>query len=185
MPTEQLPWTMAWSPWLFQRADGSRYAAHLHYTIWEVPGFSQRTLMGGIEHPDGSIDRWVAIDQDLAYHPTHRRLLGGRVTLTTESGAVHPYRVEVMGDTGVHLGAGLYFGFNGHHHGEWRGPLHVEGERIADCTDPEWFQPLHQIRDTTVQLVDESTGDVGWGNWQPIICGAWPQLGLAQETTFI
>ena len=41
-----------------------------------------------------------------------------------------------IGDTGFHLGAGLYFGFQGHHHGEWRGELHVDGERIADCTDP-------------------------------------------------
>jgi hypothetical protein len=141
--------------------------------------------MGGIEHPDGTIDRWVDVVPELSYHPVNRRLQGGRITLTTADGGSKAYSVEVMGDTGVHLGAGLYFGFKGHHHGDWRGDLVVEGERIPDCTDPEWFQQLHQIRDTTVRLTDLDTGDVGWGNWQPIVCGAWPELGLTQDTTFI
>jgi hypothetical protein len=184
-PTEQLRWTMAWSPTLFERADGSRYATHLHYTIFDVPGHSSKSVMGGIEHPDGTIDRWVDVVPELSYHPVNRRLQGGRITLTTADGGSKAYSVEVMGDTGVHLGAGLYFGFKGHHHGDWRGDLVVEGERIPDCTDPEWFQQLHQIRDTTVRLTDLDTGDVGWGNWQPIVCGAWPELGLTQDTTFI
>jgi hypothetical protein len=36
--------------------------------------------------------------------------------------------VTALGDTGFHLGTGLYFGFDGHWHGEWRGELHVDGE---------------------------------------------------------
>jgi hypothetical protein len=78
---------------------------------------------------------------------------------------------EVLGDTGFHLGAGLYFGFDGHFHGEWRGDLHVDGERIADCATPENARRLHQIRDTVVRVQDPTGGGTGWGNAQPILTG--------------
>ena len=55
---------------------------------------------------------------------------------TMADGSARPLTVTALGDTGFHLGAGLYFGFDGHWHGEWRGDLHVDGEHIADCTDP-------------------------------------------------
>ena len=70
-----------------------------------------------------------------------------------------------MGDTGFHLGAGLYFGFDGHHHGEWRGELHVDGEHIADCTEPGPRDGFHQIRDA-VMRVDDRSAAAGWGNLQ-------------------
>ena len=62
--------------------------------------------------------------------------------------------VEVVSDTGFHLGTGLYFGFDGHHHGEWRGELHADGERIADCSEPATARRVHQIRDTVVRITD-------------------------------
>ena len=96
-------------------------------------------------------------------------------------GSARPLTGEVMGDTGVHLGAGLYFGYDGHHHGEWRGELHVDGEHIADCSTPENARRLHQIRDTTVRVTDPVGGATGWGNCQPIASGPWPDLGLDAE----
>ena len=86
-----------------------------------------------------------------------------------------------LSDTGVQLGAGLYFGFDGHHHGEFRGELHVDGERIADCRTPEAARRLHQIRDTPIRITDPVGGGVGFGNCQPIVVGAWPDLGLPAE----
>ena len=56
---------------------------------------------------------------------------------TMADGTARPITVTAVGDTGFHLGTGLYFGFDGHWHGEWRGDLHVDGEHIADCTDPD------------------------------------------------
>ena len=89
-------------------------------------------------------------------------------------GSARTLQVEVVSDTGFHLGTGLYFGFDGHHHGEWRGELHVDGERIADCTTPENARRVHQIRDTVVRITDPVGGGVGYGNWQPIVTGLAP-----------
>ena len=85
----------------------------------------------------------------------------------------------------MHLGAGLYFGFDGHHHGEWRGPLHVDGERIANCAGSAEARRLHQIRDTVVHVTDPAGGGEGWGNCQPIITGGDAGLGLDEATSFI
>ena len=74
---------------------------------------------------------------------------------------------------------------DGHYHGEWRGDLHVDGERIADCSALETARRVHQIRDTVVRIKDPSGGGQGWGNWQPIATGEIPELGLSAETSFI
>ncbi|MCB1013135.1 MAG: hypothetical protein KDB15_15865, partial [Microthrixaceae bacterium] len=118
---------------------------------------------------------------DLRFDPENRRLLGGTVTATMGDGSERPFGIEVLGDTGVQLGAGLYFGLDGHHHGEWRGEFHTDGERIADCRPPEVARRLHQIRDTAVRVTDPVGGGQGWGNCQPIAAGPWPELGLADD----
>ena len=86
--------------------------------------------------------------------------------------------------TGFHLGAGLYFGWEGHHHGEWRGELHVDGEYLADCSEPSLARRLHQVRDTFVRVHEPDTGAVGWGNCQPMITGAYPDRGLSADSSF-
>ena len=98
--------------------------------------------------------------------------------MTMEDGSVRPFQLEVPTDTGFHLGAGLYFGWQGHHHGEWRGELHVDGERLEDCRDPDVARQLHQLRDTFVVVRDLDTGAEGVGNCQPMITGSLPALGL-------
>ena len=172
---------MIWSPILMQRADGSHYALHLHFTRFEATGFQQKMVTARVEHPDGSSQIITDIDPCLEFDPQNRRLRGGRLDCKMEDGAGRSLEIEVLGDTGIHLGAGLYFGFDGHHHGEWRGPLHIEGEHIEDCTDPAQARRLHQIRDTPIRVHDRSTGDVGWGNCQPIAAGPWPKLGLDDD----
>lgn len=172
---------MLWCPALLDRADGSRYAVHLHFTLVEMPGFTQKTVTAGIEHPDGTVDPIEDLEPDLAFDPVNRRLLGGTVTGTMGDGTRRPFGFEVLGDTGVQLGAGLYFGFDGHHHGEWRGEFHLDGERIADCRLPEVARRLHQIRDTAVRVTDPIGGGTGVGNCQVIAAGPWPGLGLADD----
>ena len=184
-PREGIPdgvgFMMIWSPVLMERDDGSQYALHLHFTRFETTGFQQKMVTAQVEHPDGSSEPIVDIDPELRYDPVNRRLLGGTLRCTMSDGSERPLTVEVMGDTGVHLGAGLYFGFDGHHHGEWRGDLHVDGEHIADCSTAENARRLHQIRDTTVRVTDPVGGATGWGNCQPIASGPWPDLGLDAE----
>lgn len=174
-----------WSPVLMERPDGSQYGLFLNTSHMSMPGFSQRQTMAFVEHTDGRTERIVDIDFDLAYEPTNRRLKGGRLLATMADGSSRPLEVEVVSDTGFHLGAGLYFGWNGHHHGEWRGELNVEGERIEDCSTPENARRLHQIRDTVVRVTDPVGGGVGIGNMQPIVTGDVPELGLDGESSFI
>ena len=78
-------------------------------------------------------------------------------------GTDRPLTVEPIGDTGFSLGAGLYFGFDGHWHGEWRGRLHVDGEHLADCSDPEVARRVHQHRDCVVRVDDPIGGGTGVG----------------------
>lgn len=172
---------MVWCPALLERPDGSHYALHMHFTKIQMPGFEQKTVTGGIEYPDGTVDEFTDLTPELNFDPDNRRLLGGTISATMADGSERPIRIEVLGDTGVHLGAGLYFGFDGHHHGEWRGEFHLDGERIADCRTPDAARRLHQIRDTAVRVHDPVGEGVGWGNCQPIAAGPWPELGLADE----
>lgn len=174
-----------WSPVLMERPDGSRYGLFLNVSHIARQGFQQRLTTGLVEHPDGHTDTIAEVEFDLAYDPVNRRMRGGRLECTMADGSARPLQVEVLSDTGFHLGAGLYFGFDGHHHGEWRGPLVVEGERIDDCTTAENARRLHQIRDTVVRVTDPVGGGVGVGNMQPIVTGAFPHLGLDAESSFI
>ena len=172
---------MVWCPALMERPDGSQYALHLHFTLVRMPGFEQKTVTAGVEHPDGSREPIVDLTPDLRFDPTNRRLLGGRLAGVMGDGSERPITIEVLRDTGVQLGAGLYFGLDGHHHGEWRGELLVEGEHIADCRPADVARRLHQIRDTAVRVIDPVGGGIGWGNCQPIAAGPWPELGLADD----
>jgi hypothetical protein len=153
----------------------------LHFTKFVLPGHEQMTVIAGVEHPDGSRDEIVGIEPDLRFDPVNRRLLGGTLHATLADGTERPITIEPLGDTGVHLGAGLYFGFDGHHHGEFRGALHIEGEYISDCRTPEMARRLHQLRDTAIRIEDPVGGGVGFGNCQPMVAGPWPELGLADE----
>jgi hypothetical protein len=177
---------MVWSPVLMERPDGSRYGLFLHFVDIEVPGFyEQHSHTAGVEHRDGTFERFTALRPDLRYDTANRRLLGGTITATQADGSERRLGIEALGDTGFHLGAGLYFGYAGHHHGEYRGELHTEGERIADCTVPDVARALHQIRDTVVRVTDPVGGGVGVSNCQPIITGTWPELGLTADTSWI
>ena len=173
-----LDFTMFWCPALLERPDGSRYGIHFHLVQVEAPGLLHKTVTGGVEHPDGRVEAFTDIRPEVRYHPVTRRLQGGQVHVTQADGSSRTITLEVPTDTGFHLGAGLYFGWKGHHHGDWRGPLVVEGERLADCTEPALARELHQIRDTFVLVDDPTGGGRGWGNCQPMVTGGDDRLGL-------
>ena len=172
---------MIWCPVLMEGKNGERYGFHLHFTWIRMTGFEQKMVTARVEHADGTEETIADISPELRFDPHNRRLLGGILHCRMADGSERPLELEVLADTGVHLGAGLYFGFDGHHHGEWRGEHHVEGERIDDCTTPDNARRLHQIRDTAIAVKDPVGGGTGWGNCQPTVSGPWPELGLAAE----
>jgi hypothetical protein len=184
-PLAGVSFRFIWSPVYMERPDASRYALFLHYVIFQAPGFHQKQVSAAVEHPDGRVERIVDIVPELSFDPRNRRLRGGRLLCTMADGTPRPLEVEVVSETGFHLGAGLYFGFDGHHHGEWRGDLHVDGERIDDCSTSANARRLHQIRDTVVHVVDPVGGGEGWGNLQPSITGGDPELGLSPDDSFL
>jgi hypothetical protein len=183
-PIPEMDFRMLWCPVLMTDPDGTRWGLFLHLVDLDGFGHRSRTVMGAVERTDGTAVRVVDLRPDLRYHPVHRRLEGGTLVVDLEDGTTRRFSVEVPTATGFHLGAGLYFGWEGHHHGEWRGELHVDGERLADCTEPDVARRLHQIRDTVVHLTDLDTGAEGWGNCQPIVAGEFPDLGLTRATSF-
>jgi hypothetical protein len=174
-----------WSPVLCERPDGSRYGIHLYYQRHSFGGWERVELQGGIEHPDGRRDAFVAVVPTLSVRDDNRRLLGAELACTMADGSTRPIEVTPAGDTGFHLGTGLYFGLDGHWHGEWRGDLHVDGEHIADCSDVATAHRIHQFRDCVVRVDDPVGGGTGWGNLQSLVVGAHPEIGLTEEASFM
>lgn len=176
-----------WSPVLFERPDGSRYAMHLYYQRHSLPavGYERLEVQGGIEHPDGAKDHFAAVVPELRFRDDNRRLLGGELHCTMADGTVRPLHVQAVGDTGFHLGTGLYHGFDGRWHGQWRGPLHLDGEHVGDCSDVATAHRVHQHRDAVIRVDDPVGGGTGWGNMQNVVLGAHPDLGLTAAASFL
>ena len=177
---------VVWSPILCERPDGSRYGLHLYYQRHAFGDLYRRTeVQGTVEHADGRVERVADLQPELRFRDDNRRLLGGTLHTVMADGSARPLTIEAVGDTGFGLGAGLYFGFDDHWHGEWRGRLHVDGEHLPDCTDPEVARRLHQLRDCVVRVDDPVGGGSGWGNMQTLVAGPHPDMGLTAESSFM
>jgi hypothetical protein len=177
--------TVLWSPILCERPDGTRYGIHLYYQRHAIGGWQSVQFQGGIEQPDGRREPFAALVPHAEVLDDNRRLVGAVLECTMADGSARPLTVTALGDTGFHLGTGLYFGFDGHWHGEWRGDIHVDGEYIPDCTDPATARRIHQMRDNLVRVDDPVGGATGYGNLQSIFAGPDPDIGLTQEASFL
>ena len=56
----------------------------------------------------------------------------GLVALYDAVKALPGVEVEVVGTSGVHLGPGLYLGFDGRKHGSWHGPLTIDVAAVLE-----------------------------------------------------
>jgi hypothetical protein len=177
--------TVIWSPILCEQPGGSRYGIHTYYQRHGIGGWQRVELQGGIEHPDGRREPWAALVPHAEVHDDNRRLRRATLDFTMADGSSRPIEVTAVSETGFHLGTGLYFGFDGHWHGEWRGDLHVDGEHIADCADPATARRIHQMRDNLVRVDDPVGGGVGYGNLQSIFAGPHPDIGLTEAASFL
>jgi hypothetical protein len=177
--------TVIWSPLLCERPDGRRYAIHVYYQRHAIGGWQRVEFQGGLEHPDGLREPFAALVPHAQVRDDNRRLLRAKLDCAMADGTTRPLELTALGDTGFHLGTGLYFGFDGHWHGEWRGDLHLDGEHVADCADPATARRLHQMRDNLVRVDDPVGGATGFGNIQSIFAGPQPELGLSEEASFL
>ncbi len=177
--------TVIWSPILMERGDGTHYGIHTFYQRHAIGDRVRAELQGGVEHPDGRREPWAALVPTVEVRDDNRRLSSAVFNFTMSDGSPRPVTITAFGDTGFHLGTGLYFGFDGHWHGEYRGALHVDGEHISDCTDRATARRIHQLRDNLVRVEDPVGGGVGVGNLQSIFAGPHPDDGLTEEASFM
>lgn len=160
--------------------NGDHTAYHFYYMAKQGRIFYSS---GYRNHPDGRQEKVARVRPELRYDDRTRRLLGGKVHFDMLQGDSHTVEIEVAGPAAVHLGPGLYLGFDGRKHGSWKGALEVEGEKFADTLDVPTLRRIRQLRDCPI-LVRE--GDAtGHGIMETIIHGAHPELGLTAENSLI
>lgn len=171
---------LIWSPFMVISPTGEKTGYHIYHQTKQGRVFYSS---GYRNLPDGTQEKISRVRPELKFDDATRRLLGGRLHFDMQQGETRTIEVEVAGPAGVHLGPGLYLGFDGRKHGSWHGPLTVEGEYIANTLDRETLKRIRQVRDCPIKVRE---GDaVGYGIMESIIHGAHPDLGLTAENTLI
>jgi hypothetical protein len=109
----------------------------------------------------------------------------GTITLTETDGTKRPLTITAAGPTGFHLGTAGYYGWNDWVRGQWVGELKLEGNHVTNCDHPDTARQVHQLRDFLVRVEDPVGGGVGVGNAETFALGAFPDLGLSAENSFL
>jgi hypothetical protein len=95
------------------REEGGHRANEGRLRSFGGPRLSAGEMTVKVEHhPEG---RAIGVDEAVVVASSDPvvRLGGGQVHCTTDDRTTRTPQVEVLSDTGFHLGAGLYFGFEG------------------------------------------------------------------------
>ncbi len=173
----QSKFLLNWSPITLQRLDGSRYEYHFYL---QIRGDEVFYFSGYRNHEDGRQERIARVRPELHYVDATRRLIGGRLNFDMLNGETAQVEVEVMGESGFYLGPALYLGFDGKKHGNWRGELNLDGEQIPDMTAPEIQKRMASaVRDTIIRVREGEAN--GYGLFEPIVLGEWPDLELPTD----
>ena len=176
----QSAFLLNWSPMFMERPNGERYEYHFYLQMRDHKPFY---FSGYLNRADGSQERIARIRPQLKYDDRTRRLLGGRIHFDMLSGENRTVDVEVTGETGFHLGCALYLGLDGKKHGMYRGELFLDGEKVEDTMDATTLRRIHQLRDCPIRIRE---GDaVGYGIFESVLVGPWPEYGLSAEASFI
>lgn len=171
---------LIWSPFMLVSPSGEKVAYHMYFQSKQGRIFYSS---GYRNNPDGTQEKIARVRPELRFDDRTRRLLGGRLHFDMLQGGSHTIEVEVVGTSGVHLGPGLYLGFDGRKHGSWHGPLTVEGEKFDDTLDRKILERIRQLRDCPIKVTE---GDwTGYGIMETIIHGAHPELGLTAENSLV
>ena len=171
---------LIWSPFMLVSPGGEKVAYHFYFMSKQGRIFYSS---GYRNHPDGTQEKVARVRPELRFDDRTRRLLGGAVHFDMMQGGTHTVKVEVAGESGVHLGPGLYLGFDGKKHGSWKGPLETDGEMFEDTLDVATLKRIRQVRDCPIRV---SEGEwTGYGIMESIIHGEHPELGLTAANSLI
>lgn len=171
---------LLWSPMYLRRPDGSHY--EIHYYI-QMEGEEVTYFSGFVNNADGTQTPLHGLRDTLRFDPDNRRLLGGTLVFDAGWGQTRTLEIEPAGDTGFHLGTGLYFGFKGMRHGTYLGDYHEDGERFDDVSDAKTVREVHQLRDCVLKVRE---GDAeGYGILESMVIGEHERYGLTRETSFL
>ena len=176
-----IQYRMMWCPALMENEKGDTYRLHIFF--WEAfsPNGNRRTDESRVFAPDGTCQHARYTKTHIEYDPNTREPLGGEVILEMGDGSSRTFNLTIAARSRMCLGAGLYHGYKGHHHGENRGKLFVEGECLEDTSSPDTCREVHQLRDILVRIDDPAGGGSGYGILNSEVVGAWPEYGLAEE----
>ena len=166
---------MKWTPSFFRRPDGSFYETAIFVT-----GGGWDYTSAYVNEADGRQALVRSAEVRMQYDPRTRFVREGELRLVMDTGAERTIEVEALGESGFFLKTASYGPWKGHIHGSWRGPLHLDGEHIADCWDDEHLGLLGQFRDTPIRVREGEA--VGYGIMESIVTGEWPELGLTAES---
>lgn len=170
-----------WNPIVFERPDGSHYAFHHYYLAFAGGGFKQERIQGGYESLIGQDKKVTSLEPNLNFESPTKRLKSGTFSLSLSDGSKRVLEFESVSDLGFYLGAGHYHGGDGKYHGSWRGEFHLDGDYVADTSDLDTIKRYGQFRDCIIKVTDLEHGDIGYGNCQTHIHGAWPEFGLSGD----
>ena len=171
---------LIWSPFYLKGPDGSEMAYHIYHMAKKGKVFYSS---GYRNLPDGSQEKISRVRPQLRYDDKTRRMLGGQLHFDMLQGETRTIEVQPLAPAAVHLGPGLYLGYEGKKHGSWKGVLEVEGDFVADTMDIAALKKIHQLRDCPIRVAE---GDmVGHGIMESIIHGEDKELGLTRENSII
>lgn len=176
---------MSWFPMRMERRDGSTYSLFVFFEQRAGKGFELVHSQAEEQSTDGSTHVFASVTQALTFDDANRRLRGGTITLIDADGSERPLHITPVSDTGFHLGTGGYFGWKGRALGQWAGELVIDGEHLTDVHTPDVAREVHQLRDLLVHVDDPVGGGTGLGNIENLAVGAFPDLGLTAEASFL
>ncbi|VWX47305.1 hypothetical protein [Novosphingobium sp. 9U] len=173
-------YVLIWSPFMLVSPSGEKIAYHMYFQSKQGRIFYSS---GYRNLPDGTQEKIARVRPELRFDDVTRRLLGGQLHFDMLQGGSHTIEVEVVGTSGVHLGPGLYLGFDGRKHGSWHGPLTVEGEKFDNTLDRKTLERIRQLRDCPIKVTE---GDwIGYGIMETIIHGEHPDMGLTTANSLV
>lgn len=171
---------LVWSPFLLTGPDGEQVAYHIYHMAKKGKVFYSS---GYRNLPDGTQEKISRVRPELRYDDKTRRLLGGKLHFDMLQGQTRTIEIEALGPSGVHLGPGLYLGYEGKKHGMWKGPLEVEGDYVADTLDLPTLRRIHQLRDCPIRVTEGAM--TGHGIMETIVHGGDEELGLTEAASIV